>query len=146
MDYVDLLLLGTPCDTFENTVAAYRALEELGASGKARAIGISNFDKPLINALMKEVTVTPAVNQCEFSIGFNYTAAAVLGVNRAGSCSTSTWTDASYRRHNACAAADHGESRGPSRKARCVFSPYALPWSAAALWLTARPFARECTS
>ena len=79
MDYVDLLLLGTPCDTFENTVAAYRALEELGASGKARAIGISNFDKPLINALMKEVTVTPAVNQCEFSIGFNYTAAAVLG-------------------------------------------------------------------
>jgi 2,5-diketo-D-gluconate reductase A len=79
MDYVDMLLLGTPCDTFENTVAAYRALEELGASGKARAIGISNFDKPLINALLKEVTVTPAVNQCEFSIGFNYTAAAVRG-------------------------------------------------------------------
>ena len=68
MDYVDLLLLGTPCDTFENTVAAYRALEELGASGKARAIGISNFDKPLINTLMKEVTVTPAVNQCEYFI------------------------------------------------------------------------------
>jgi len=69
MDYVDLLLLGTPCDTMENTVAAYRALEELKANGKTRAIGISNFNKPLINALMKEVTVTPAVNQCEYFIG-----------------------------------------------------------------------------
>ena len=71
MDYVDLLLLGMPCDTMEDTVAAYRALEELRASGKARAIGISNFNASLINALMKEVTVMPAINQCEFSIGFN---------------------------------------------------------------------------
>jgi diketogulonate reductase-like aldo/keto reductase len=78
LHYVDLILLGTPCDTFENTVAAYRALEELRASGKTRAIGISNFNKPLINALMKEVTVMPAVNQCEFSIGFN-TTGTVLG-------------------------------------------------------------------
>merc|ERR1719456_487283 len=67
------MLLGSPCDTMENTVAAYRALEELRTSGKARAIGISNFNKPLINALMKEVTVMPAVNQCEFSICLNNT-------------------------------------------------------------------------
>merc|ERR1712023_108227 len=59
MNYVDLVLLSSPCDTMENTVAAYRALEELRASSKARAIGISNFDKPRINALLKEVTVTP---------------------------------------------------------------------------------------
>jgi 2,5-diketo-D-gluconate reductase A len=69
MTYVDLILLGTPCDTMEDTVAAYRALEELSASGKTRAIGISNFNKPLINALMKEVTVVPAVNQCEYFVG-----------------------------------------------------------------------------
>eukprot|EP00746_Dinoflagellata_sp_MGD_P007697 gnl/MRDRNA2_/MRDRNA2_115292_c0_seq1.p1 gnl/MRDRNA2_/MRDRNA2_115292_c0~~gnl/MRDRNA2_/MRDRNA2_115292_c0_seq1.p1 ORF type:complete len:317 (+),score=63.75 gnl/MRDRNA2_/MRDRNA2_115292_c0_seq1:79-1029(+) len=69
VSYVDLLLLHEPCDTMKETVAAYLALEEMKASGKARAIGISNFNKTLIDALMKEVKVLPAVNQCGFSIG-----------------------------------------------------------------------------
>jgi len=66
---VDLLLLHNPCLTMESTVAAYRALEVLKASGKARAIGISNFNASQIDALMRSVTVKPAVNQCGFSIG-----------------------------------------------------------------------------
>ena len=32
------------------------------------------------------------------------------------------------------------------RKLPSAISPYASPWSASALWLMARPFARECTS
>lgn len=69
VSYVDLLLLHEPCDTMKDTVTAYLALEKVKASGKARAIGISNFNKTLIDALMKEAKVLPAVNQCGFSIG-----------------------------------------------------------------------------
>eukprot|EP00746_Dinoflagellata_sp_MGD_P020734 gnl/MRDRNA2_/MRDRNA2_148340_c0_seq1.p1 gnl/MRDRNA2_/MRDRNA2_148340_c0~~gnl/MRDRNA2_/MRDRNA2_148340_c0_seq1.p1 ORF type:complete len:313 (+),score=50.41 gnl/MRDRNA2_/MRDRNA2_148340_c0_seq1:116-1054(+) len=69
VSYADLILLHDSCDTMEETVAAYRALEELKTNGQARAIGISNFNKTLIDALIKEVTVVPAVNQCGFSIG-----------------------------------------------------------------------------
>ena len=36
LDYVDLLLLHWPCDTIEQTIASYKALEPLVASGKVR--------------------------------------------------------------------------------------------------------------
>jgi diketogulonate reductase-like aldo/keto reductase len=65
---VDLVLLHWPCDDFENTVASYTALEPLVKAGKARAIGISNFNASAIAALASRTTVKPAVNQCGFSI------------------------------------------------------------------------------
>ena len=72
--------------------------------------------------------------------------AAVLSVIQAGLDQTSTWNIGTYRWHDACAAAAHSLSCGGRRKPRSAFSAYASSWSAAALWLTARPFARECTS
>ena len=41
--HLDLLLLHWPCTTLADTVATYRQLQPLVHSGKARAIGVSNF-------------------------------------------------------------------------------------------------------
>lgn len=68
---VDLMLLHWPCETMAETVASYHALEEFALAGKARAIGISNFNASMIDALYASgpLRVKPAVNQCGFSIG-----------------------------------------------------------------------------
>ena len=68
LEYVDLLLLHWPCAELADTVATYKALEPFVLSGRARAIGISNFNSSAINALLPHVSVKPAVNQCGFSI------------------------------------------------------------------------------
>lgn len=70
IEVVDLMLLHWPCATMEQTIATYRSLEEFALAGKARAIGISNFNATLIDALYAEgLRVKPAVNQCGFSVG-----------------------------------------------------------------------------
>jgi len=69
VDSVDLLLLHSPCDTIEQTWEAYFAMEDAYRSGKARAIGVSNFNASALAALLSSATVKPAVNQCGFSIG-----------------------------------------------------------------------------
>jgi len=69
VDSVDLLLLHVTCDSLEETVLAYTALEEAKATGKARAIGVSNFNASFLEAFLPRVSVKPAVNQCGFCIG-----------------------------------------------------------------------------
>jgi len=71
VEYVDLMLLHWPCTTIEDTIASYRALEEFALAGKARAIGISNFNASAINDLFAAgpMRVPPSINQCGFSIG-----------------------------------------------------------------------------
>lgn len=62
-DYLDLCLLHQP---FSDYYGAYRALEELYAEGKIRAIGVSNFyPDRLTDMCMFERKVIPAVNQVE---------------------------------------------------------------------------------
>ena len=57
------------------TVSHYRAIEEFFLAGKARAIGISNFNASQIDALFAaRLRVPPRVNQCGFSIGGHYNA------------------------------------------------------------------------
>ena len=79
LDYVDLLLVHWPCADFEATVATYLALEPFVLSGVARAIGISNFNSSAIEALMPRVNVTPAVNQCGFSISGHFESTSLWG-------------------------------------------------------------------
>jgi diketogulonate reductase-like aldo/keto reductase len=70
VEYVDLMLLHWPCDTMNQTLSAYRALEDYALAGKAKAIGLSNFNASAIDALYAAgLRVPPAVNQCGFSIG-----------------------------------------------------------------------------
>lgn len=60
---VDLLMLHWPHpDTY---VDSYLALEDIYASGKAKAIGVSNFHQHHIETLMEKATFVPAVNQIE---------------------------------------------------------------------------------
>ena len=66
LDRIDLLILHQPMPQhFDRTVAAYKALEELLAAGRVRAIGISNFMPHHIIELLNRVDVVPAVNQIE---------------------------------------------------------------------------------
>jgi diketogulonate reductase-like aldo/keto reductase len=62
LDTIDLYLIHQP---FGDVYGEWRAMEELYRQGKARAIGVSNFQPDRIMDLMVHNTVTPAVNQIE---------------------------------------------------------------------------------
>jgi len=62
LDYVDLYLIHQP---FGDVHGEWRAMEELYQQGKARAIGVSNFQPDRIMDLMIHNKITPAVNQIE---------------------------------------------------------------------------------
>lgn len=64
-DHVDLFLIHWPLPTVADYVDRWRTLEEIYASGRARAIGVSNFQPAHLRRLQAETTVTPAVNQVE---------------------------------------------------------------------------------
>jgi len=68
-DYVDLLLLHFTCNRWEDTVRTWRVLEAAALSGKARAIGVSNFNRTDVEKLVAVAKVPPAVNQAGFAIG-----------------------------------------------------------------------------
>lgn len=66
VDTIDLLLLHQPLTSdFEKTTGAYKALEKLLANRRVRAIGISNFMPDVLEHLLAETGVVPAVNQIE---------------------------------------------------------------------------------
>jgi diketogulonate reductase-like aldo/keto reductase len=66
VDQIDLLILHQALPSrFDNTLAAYRALETLRKDGKVRAIGVSNFMVEHLTKLLDRAEVIPAVNQIE---------------------------------------------------------------------------------
>lgn len=69
LDYVDLLLLHFPCSHWEDTVRTWHSLEAAALSGKARAIGVSNFNRTDLEKLVEVAHIRPAVNQAGFAIG-----------------------------------------------------------------------------
>ena len=62
LDYIDLVLLHQP---FADYYGAWRALEELYAEGKLRAIGVSNFYPDRLVDLCSFSRIRPMVNQVE---------------------------------------------------------------------------------
>ncbi|KAK6066812.1 aldo keto reductase [Seiridium cupressi] len=68
LDYVDLYLIHSPyvADTPAELQELWRCMEELKNSGKARSIGVSNFRREHLEAIMKVAEITPAVNSVEF--------------------------------------------------------------------------------
>jgi diketogulonate reductase-like aldo/keto reductase len=64
MNYVDLLLIHWPVKgKYKDT---WRALESIYRGGKARAIGVSNFQIHHLQDLLEHAEVKPVVNQVEF--------------------------------------------------------------------------------
>jgi len=65
VDYVDLYLMHWPVP--ELRLETWRAMEELLESGKARAIGVSNFMVRHLDELAQVATHLPSINQIELS-------------------------------------------------------------------------------
>jgi len=65
LEQVDLFLIHWPLPTVTDYVARWRVLEEVYADGRARAIGVSNFQVAHLQRLLDEADVVPAVNQVE---------------------------------------------------------------------------------
>jgi 2,5-diketo-D-gluconate reductase A len=66
-DYVDLFLIHWPLPTRYDGdfVSTWKTLEEFYHDGRARSIGVSNFQAHHLRRLHEETTVRPAVNQIE---------------------------------------------------------------------------------
>jgi 2,5-diketo-D-gluconate reductase A len=66
-DYVDLFLIHWPLPTLYDGdfVSTWKTLEEFHRDGRARSIGVSNFQVPHLQRLAAEADVAPAVNQIE---------------------------------------------------------------------------------
>ena len=66
-DYLDLFLIHWPLPTRYggDFVSTWRTLEEFYRDGRARSIGVSNFQPHQIRRLQAEAEVPPAVNQIE---------------------------------------------------------------------------------
>ncbi|HEY8588604.1 MAG TPA: aldo/keto reductase [Naasia sp.] len=65
LDYVDLYLIHWPLPMFDEYAEAWKALEEIAASGKAKTIGVSNFLPEHLERVFAESETVPAVNQIE---------------------------------------------------------------------------------
>jgi diketogulonate reductase-like aldo/keto reductase len=65
LDVLDLYLIHWPLPDHENYVETWKALEEILASGRTRAIGVSNFQVAHLEQVLAAADVVPAVNQIE---------------------------------------------------------------------------------
>lgn len=65
LDYLDLFLIHWPLPGNGDFVETWKAMEEIYRSGRAKAIGVSNFQPRHLRRLLEAGTVVPAVNQIE---------------------------------------------------------------------------------
>ena len=66
-DYIDLFLIHWPLPTQYDGdyVSTWKVLEEFQKDGRARSIGVSNFQVPHLEKLAQETDTVPSVNQIE---------------------------------------------------------------------------------
>ncbi|EUJ38355.1 aldo/keto reductase [Brochothrix campestris] len=63
LDYLDLYMIHWPMKAHFNDT--WRAMERLLSEKRVRAIGVCNYEQPLLERLIKEHDIIPAVNQVE---------------------------------------------------------------------------------
>ncbi len=90
-DYVDLFLIHWPLPTLYggDFVSTWKVLEELRQEGRARSIGVSNFQVAHLERLAAETEVVPAVNQIELHPYFHNAEVAAYG--QAHGIATEAW-------------------------------------------------------
>ena len=70
-DHVDLFLIHWPMPKAGGFLDAWQILEEFKASGRARSIGVSNFQREHLEAIVDAGLTVPSVNQIEVHPGFD---------------------------------------------------------------------------
>jgi len=68
LDYVDQYLIHAPffANSPEDLQAKWADLEAIHATGRAKSIGVSNFRKSELEAILKTAKIVPAINQIEY--------------------------------------------------------------------------------
>ena len=76
LDYVDLYMIHAPWpwhaigqDCAAGNKAVWKALETIHRSGRAKAIGVSNFNGSDLRVILEDCAIKPMVNQIRFFIG-----------------------------------------------------------------------------
>ncbi|ERJ11321.1 aldo/keto reductase [Haloplasma contractile] len=76
LEYVDLYLIHAPWpwseigkDCTKENIEVWKAMEEIYKSGRAKAIGVSNFNVNDLKAILETCTVKPMANQIRYFIG-----------------------------------------------------------------------------
>jgi 2,5-diketo-D-gluconate reductase A len=65
LDALDLYLIHWPMPANDRYVDTWKTFETFHADGRAKAIGVSNFQIPHLERLLAETEIVPAVNQVE---------------------------------------------------------------------------------
>jgi 2,5-diketo-D-gluconate reductase A len=91
-DYVDLFLIHWPLPTLYDGdfLSTWKTLEEFAADGRARSIGVSNFQPAHLDRLAEGAQTVPAVNQIEVHPYFANDEVRAYG--RAHNIATEAWS------------------------------------------------------
>jgi len=73
LDYVDLYLIHWPRPMREDYRTIWQAFTELKADGRARSIGVSNFQPEQLRTIIADTGVVPVINQIEVHPDFAQT-------------------------------------------------------------------------
>ncbi|QKV80891.1 aldo/keto reductase [Amycolatopsis sp. Hca4] len=89
-DYVDLYLIHWPLPSKNNYVRTWQGFEDILHAGKARAIGVSNFQPAHLDRLAEETSLVPSVNQIELHPALQQ--AQLREYHRAHGIATEAWS------------------------------------------------------
>ncbi len=90
LDVLDLFLIHWPLPAVGDYLDTWHAMEEIAASGRVRAVGVSNFQVHHLERLARESKTVPAVNQIEAHPYF--TNDEVRAYDRAHGIATEAWS------------------------------------------------------
>jgi 2,5-diketo-D-gluconate reductase A len=90
LDHVDLYLIHWPAPANDLYLETWRAMEQLLADNRVRAIGVSNFEPEHLERLVDASLIVPAVNQVELHP--RLTQSRVRAANDAHGIRTEAWS------------------------------------------------------